>query len=73
MHRISPKVAAASVRSGDWVDYGFGIGQPDAFDKALPSHLDRRAAILRRFIPFADTVSGLQQGETCGRDTVATG
>jgi acyl-CoA hydrolase len=23
------------VRSGDWIDYGFGLGQPDAFDAAL--------------------------------------
>src|SRR5262249_58943709 len=29
--RISPDAAAALVRSGDWVDYGFGLGQPDLF------------------------------------------
>jgi acyl-CoA hydrolase len=33
--RISPEAAAALVRSGDWVDYGFGLGQPDLFDGAL--------------------------------------
>lgn len=27
--------AAALVKSGDWVDYGFGLAQPDAFDRAL--------------------------------------
>lgn len=34
--RVVPAAeAAAIVRSGDWLDYGFGIGQPDAFDHAL--------------------------------------
>ncbi len=32
---ISPAAAAALVKSGDWVDYGFGMGQPDRFDRAL--------------------------------------
>jgi acyl-CoA hydrolase len=32
---ISPESAAALVKSGDWVDYGFGMGQPDLFDRAL--------------------------------------
>jgi acyl-CoA hydrolase len=32
---VSPAEAAAIVRSGDWVDYGLGIGQPDLFDRAL--------------------------------------
>src|SRR4051794_39097103 len=32
---ISADAAAALVRSGDWIDYGAGLGQPDAFDKAL--------------------------------------
>jgi len=32
---ISPAEAAAIVRSGDWIDYGFGLAQPDAFDVAL--------------------------------------
>ena len=30
--RISAADAAALVRSGDWVEYGAGIGQPDVFD-----------------------------------------
>jgi acyl-CoA hydrolase len=29
------EAAAALVKSGDWVDYGFGMGQPDLFDRAL--------------------------------------
>ena len=33
--RISAEAAAALVRSGDWLDYGAGLAQPDAFDKAL--------------------------------------
>ncbi len=32
---ITPEAAAALVKSGDWVDYGFGMGQPDRFDRAL--------------------------------------
>lgn len=32
---ISAEQAAAIVRSGDWLDYGFGMGQPDRFDRAL--------------------------------------
>src|SRR6185436_19370434 len=33
--RISPDDAAALVKSGDWVEYGGGVGQPDLFDQAL--------------------------------------
>ncbi|MEP6658403.1 MAG: acetyl-CoA hydrolase/transferase C-terminal domain-containing protein [Acidimicrobiales bacterium] len=33
--RISAPEAAALVRSGDWLDYGAVLGQPDAFDQAL--------------------------------------
>ncbi len=40
---ISAEAAAALVKNGDWVDYGFGLGQPDAFDTALGA----RAAELR--------------------------
>jgi len=39
---ISAAEAAAIVRSGDWIDYGFGLAQPDAFDAALAA----RAATL---------------------------
>jgi acyl-CoA hydrolase len=37
---ISPDEAAALVKSGDWVDYGFGMGQPDLFDRALAARKD---------------------------------
>jgi acyl-CoA hydrolase len=33
--RVTAEEAAALVRSGDWVDYGFGMGQADRFDAAL--------------------------------------
>src|SRR5215204_5729977 len=33
--RLSAEDAAALVRSGDWLDYGAVLAQPDAFDKAL--------------------------------------
>ncbi len=33
--RVRAEEAAALVTSGDWVDYGFGMGQPDLFDRAL--------------------------------------
>lgn len=32
---VSAEEAAALVRPGMWLDYGFGIAQPDAFDAAL--------------------------------------
>lgn len=32
---VSAERAAALVKSGDWVDYGFGLSQPDVFDRAL--------------------------------------
>ena len=32
---VGPAEAAGLVRSGDWVDYGFGLSQPDVFDAAL--------------------------------------
>jgi acyl-CoA hydrolase len=32
---LGPDAAAAKVKSGDWVEYGFGLGQPDLFDRAL--------------------------------------
>ena len=39
--RTTPEAAAALVRSGDWVDYGFGLGQPDLFDQALAARRDQ--------------------------------
>jgi acyl-CoA hydrolase len=41
---ISAEEAAAKVKSGDWLEYGFGLGQNDAFDRALAErvpHLER--------------------------------
>ena len=32
---IGADAAASRVKSGDWVEYGFGLGQPDLFDRAL--------------------------------------
>jgi acyl-CoA hydrolase len=32
---ISADAAAALVRDGNWIDYGFGLAQPDLFDQAL--------------------------------------
>jgi len=40
--QISVEEAAALVRSDSWIDYGFGLGQPDLFDAALA---DRRAGL----------------------------
>lgn len=41
--RITAEEAAGLVESGMWLDYGFGVGQPEVFDKALAA----RAAELR--------------------------
>ena len=37
---ISAADAAALVGSGDWVEYGTGIGQPDLFDTALAARVE---------------------------------
>src|ERR1700683_3012391 len=34
---IGAEQAASMVKSGSWLDYGFGAGQPDLFDKGLAS------------------------------------
>ena len=36
---IGAEQAASMVKSGSWLDYGFGAGQPDLFDKALASRV----------------------------------
>jgi acyl-CoA hydrolase len=38
--KLTAEDAAALVRSGDWVDYGAVLGQPDAFDTALAARVD---------------------------------
>jgi acyl-CoA hydrolase len=43
--RVSAEVAAAQVQSGDWVDYGFCLGQPDAFDRALAQRADELSQV----------------------------
>jgi acyl-CoA hydrolase len=43
LRRITPEAAAALVASDDWIDYGAGAAQPDAFDRALAA----RAGALR--------------------------
>src|SRR5260370_39044833 len=40
----SAEAAVARVKSGDWVEYGFGLGQPALFDRALA---DRVASLER--------------------------
>lgn len=37
---VSADQAAAVVKSGDWLDYGFGLGQPDLFDQALAARIN---------------------------------
>ena len=32
---VTPEIAAQAVKSGDWVDYGFGAGFPELMDRAL--------------------------------------
>ncbi len=36
---VSAEQAATVVKSGDWVEYGFGLGQPDLFDLALAARV----------------------------------
>jgi acyl-CoA hydrolase len=40
VQRISAADAAALVRSGDWVEYDAGMGQPDVFDSAPAQRVD---------------------------------
>lgn len=46
--RITADEAAARVRPGQWVDYGFGMGQPDAFDRALAERDDLGGPVFLR-------------------------
>jgi acyl-CoA hydrolase len=36
---VEAETAAAQVKSGEWIDYGFGVGQPDVFDRALAARI----------------------------------
>src|SRR3954453_20852500 len=50
--RISAADAAALVGSGDWVEYGTGIGQPDVFDAALAERVDELSDVkIRACLP----------------------
>ena len=42
---ISAEEAAALVRSGMWLDYGFGATQTDVFDKALALRADELTGV----------------------------
>jgi acyl-CoA hydrolase len=51
---ISAADAAALVKSGDWLDYGGGVGQPDLFDQALARRKDElRDVRIRACATFA--------------------
>jgi acyl-CoA hydrolase len=45
---VSAEQAAAVVRSGEWLDYGFGLGQPDLFDQALAAHINKLEGVKLR-------------------------
>ncbi|MBN8942214.1 MAG: butyryl-CoA:acetate CoA-transferase [Rhizobiales bacterium] len=59
--RISAAEAAALVTPGMWLDYGFGMGQPDMFDRALAERRDElrdvkiRSALTMRPRPTHDS------------------
>jgi len=38
---VSAEQAAALVKSNSWLDYGFGLGQPDRFDQALAARVNQ--------------------------------
>jgi acyl-CoA hydrolase len=46
--RIRADEAAELVHSGMWVDYGFGMGQPDVFDTALAARSSRLRDVMIR-------------------------
>jgi acyl-CoA hydrolase len=46
---VSAEAAAALVKSDDWVDYGFGMGQPDLFDRALAARKAELSDVKIRF------------------------
>lgn len=42
---VTPEEAAKAVRSGDWVDYGFGAGFPELMDRALAGRKDELTGV----------------------------
>ncbi|MGH7933240.1 MAG: acetyl-CoA hydrolase/transferase family protein [Candidatus Binataceae bacterium] len=45
---VAAEQAAAMVAAGDWIDYGFGVGQPDLFDQALAARITRLSGVKLR-------------------------
>ncbi|HJU12196.1 MAG TPA: hypothetical protein VJ728_15030, partial [Candidatus Binataceae bacterium] len=45
---VSADEAAGVVKSDDWLDYGFGLGQPDLFDQALAARINTLEGIKLR-------------------------
>lgn len=62
---ISAEAAAGLVKSGDWVDYGFGLGMPNTLDKALAARRDELTDVKIRGImalrPLAVVEQDLEQ------------
>ena len=42
---VDAEAAAALVKPGQWIDYGFGIGQPDVFDRALAARIPQLTGV----------------------------
>jgi acyl-CoA hydrolase len=42
---VTVEEAAALVKSGDWIDYGFGVAQPEVFDHALAGRIAQRSGV----------------------------
>jgi acyl-CoA hydrolase len=42
---VEAEEAAALVKSGQWIDYGFGVGQPDVFDRALAARIPQLTGV----------------------------
>ena len=45
---ITAEQAAALVKSGEWLEFGFGVGQPDLFDAALAARVKELKGIALR-------------------------
>ena len=50
---VTPEAAAQAVRSGDWVDYGFGAGFPELMDRALPELYRSYIQVDVAFVPVS--------------------
>ena len=56
--QVTAEDAAALVRSGDWVDYGAVLAQPDAFDTALAARVGELRNVNIRGVSEPATASG---------------